>query len=151
MPAKITDMTKTTAETALSGFQQLFDQMKTQQASWTNYINIQAGNSFDLIRMLRSAFFMQAMTNKQLFVDYSDCVKINVTSLCSSLEKNTGLLIYSSESNINKPSKEYLYLMGTGTAILLKSQISSDWSDIYVLTFDNSLFEGSIKQMLHSS
>lgn len=167
MPAKITPMNKSikpTAETALAGFQHLFDQMKSQKASWTNFINIQGQTgSFDMIRMLRSAFFMQAMTNQQLFVDYSDCVKINVSSLCKSMDANSGVLIYNSQSNnsgvfdynsqlnIDKPSVEYLYLMGADTAIFLKSkETTMDWSDIYVLTFNRSLLQGTIKQMLNT-
>lgn len=144
--------TKPTLDTAMSGFSQLFEAMKNQSTSWMNYINLQGQNgNFDILRILKSAFFMQALATRQLFLDYSDRTKIDLKELESFLEKNKSVLVYMAEDNINTTvTTQRLYLYGTDTVFYIDKKHRDEWFDISILTFDPSLLEGSIKKILHS-
>ena len=151
MPAKPIDKTpdKTpTLETAISGFQHVFEQMKNQSASWMHYVNLQSGD-FDMIKALRSAFFMQALHSKQLFVEYTSNVKLSSISLKDFrgiLQKNKALCIYEYLTGLS----ECIYILGENTIIHLKigDDTYQNVIHVHVLTFDKNLLDSSIKQML---
>lgn len=137
-------------ENAITGFQQVLDLMKNQKASWTNYINFQnQGEDFDVIRLLISAFFMQAIANKQELINYRDSIKIDTKKLFSYLENNRAILLYETLDYLNDETQR-LYLIGMDTAFFVKGKSYSERYIVQVLTFDRDLFEGPIKQMLSS-
>lgn len=150
-------MSKSTApnlETAISGFQQMIEVMKTQKASWMNYVNLQNSGDFDIIKILTSAFFMQAIANKQEFINYRDSVKIDTKKLFSSLESNRAILLYETLDLITSDMQR-LYLIGADTAFFIRGDSYFEQYNVVrhivqVLTFDRALFENSIKQMLSS-
>lgn len=137
-------------ENAITGFQQMLDLMKNQKASWTNYVNFQnQGEDFDVIRLLTSAFFMQAIANKQELINYRDSIKIDTKKLFSSLENNKAILLYETSDYLYDETQR-LYLIGMDTAFFVKGKSYSERCVVQVLTFDRALFEGPIKQILSS-
>lgn len=156
MPAKPQKQTKPTVETAFSGFQELFSQMKNQQASWMHYVNIQTqGETFDVARLLQSAFFMQSLANRQTFIDYEDDIQVEYKKVTAAFDKQSLTLVYDRESTDSADEQKRLYVLDTSTAIIVEKH-NNDWTKVRVLTFDRKVLDGSppgtnsIKQMLDS-
>lgn len=151
MPAKPTQ--KQPTADAASMFSQLFENMKGQ-TSWITYINIQGqtGN-FDLHRILKSAFFMHALSARQTFTQYTDVIQLKMKDLQKLFEDHKGFLVYSHQEPPFVPGStnntiEQLFLVGDSTAVVLRKR-SYDSTDIYVLTFDQKFLEESIKKILN--
>ncbi len=135
-------------ENAIAGFQQMFELIKNQKASWINYVNLQnQGENFDIIKLLKSAFFMQAIANKQTLIDYYDCIRVKDTDLFLDLDDKFFLLY---EYNTSSFDRERLYITNVDTIIFLKNRSNKNgwFLDIYVLTFDRSLLEDTIKPLI---
>lgn len=135
-------------ETAISGFQQMIEVMKTQKSSWTNYLTVQNSGDFVPFRILESAFFMQAICNKEHYIKYNDRFSVEIADICSLLDKDKYTLLYEKDLS---GYKEFLYMCGGNTILLIEESLYSDFSnvEVSVLTFDRSLLEDQIKPMLN--
>lgn len=129
----------------LAGFQELFEKMKKQPVSWVNYINVQGqGGNFDLFKILKSAFIMQAIANRQLLLEFSVLSRMSEAEFQTFFEKENAILIYDLRSEDHKDSQQ-LFLLGDKTVLFLKKE-KLGWTSVCVLTFDQ-VFEKSFKQM----
>lgn len=134
-------------ETAISGFQQMIEVMKTQKSSWTNYLTVQNSGDFVPFRILESAFFMQALANKQTLINYHDVIHSSNIYKILAETKDKGTLIYQMKSNL---AAQYLYMIGNETILFIDfKSFYNDPCVTQVLTFDQALFDDFIKPMLN--